>query len=106
MISNNKKGTDTTEPLALQYTYGEATVATGGSPVFHFHEQYKGDNLGKEGFDAHAKTPHFAAWEDFVKTDPFQKPPEVFFFHILESWEWQKQNAIDAIQNVIYNRVD
>lgn len=93
VISNNKKGTDTTEPLALQYTYGEATVASGetsaekydGNKAFHFHEQYSGDNHGKEGFDAHANAPHFAVWEDFVGTDPFDKAPEVSFFHILES---------------------
>jgi quinol monooxygenase YgiN len=93
-IADNKKGTDTTEPLALQYFYGEATNAPGGPelPVdawggtkpFYLHEQYSGDNHGKEGFDAHASSPHFAAWEDFVATDPFEKDPEVFFFHILE----------------------
>ncbi|CAJ1970223.1 unnamed protein product [Cylindrotheca closterium] len=92
VISENKKGTDTTEPLALQYTYGKATNAPGEPELdsdnknmaFHFHEQYSGDNHGKEGFDAHASAPHFAAWEDFVTTDPFDKAPEVSFFHILE----------------------
>jgi quinol monooxygenase YgiN len=93
VISNNKKGTDTTEPLALQYTYGESTTVPGiGTPsptsspsnVFHFHEQYTGSNHGKEGFEAHASAPHFAAWEEFEGTDPFEKPPEVFFFYILE----------------------
>ncbi|CAJ1970224.1 unnamed protein product [Cylindrotheca closterium] len=112
-ISDNKKGTDTTEPLALQYFYGEATNAPGqpeldgdtttstststtstststtststtSTKPFYLHEQYSGDNHGKEGFDAHASSPHFAAWEDFVATDPFEKAPEVFFFRILE----------------------
>mmetsp|Transcript_4915 Transcript_4915/g.11698 ORF Transcript_4915/g.11698 Transcript_4915/m.11698 type:complete len:262 (-) Transcript_4915:561-1346(-) len=90
VISDNKKGTDNTEPLALQYTYGEATHGPGepeldgSNQAFHFHEQYSGDNHGKEGFDAHASAPHFVAWEEFVTTDPFDKAPEVFFFHILE----------------------
>ena len=97
VISNNKKGTDTMEPLALQYTYGQATAAPGNPPllnnnngevdhlVFHFHEQYAGTNHGKEGFEAHTSSPHFAVWEDFVATDPFEKDPEVFFYHILEN---------------------
>jgi len=93
VISQNKKGTDGTEDLALQYTYGEPVsvvegVAEGGDDnainTFHFHEQYTGDNHGKEGFDAHANTPHFAAWEEFASTDPFEKNPEVFFFKIIE----------------------
>jgi len=93
VISDNKKGTDTTEPLALQYTYGEATAAPGAPEVdenkmknvFHFHEEYSGENHGKEGFDAHASAPHFVAWEDFAATDPFDKSPEVSFFRVLES---------------------
>ncbi|KAL7549035.1 hypothetical protein ACHAWF_012297 [Thalassiosira exigua] len=88
VISNNKKGTDDTEDLALQYTYGESATVEGmteGVPnTFHFHEQYTGKNHGKEGFDAHANTYHFAMWEEFVGTDPFEKDPEVYFFHILE----------------------
>uniref|UniRef100_A0A7S2YJ68 ABM domain-containing protein n=1 Tax=Entomoneis paludosa TaxID=265537 RepID=A0A7S2YJ68_9STRA len=81
VIQNNKQGTDTTEPLALQYTYGESTTKPN---VFYFHEQYVGDNHGKQGFDAHAQTDHFAAWEDFVTTDPFVQPPEIGFYHICE----------------------
>ena len=88
VISNNKQGTDETEKLALQYTYGESVgvegIAEGSPNTFHFHEQYIGKNHGKEGFDAHATMPHFAAWEDFVGTDPFSKDPEVYFFKILE----------------------
>mmetsp|Transcript_5650 Transcript_5650/g.8187 ORF Transcript_5650/g.8187 Transcript_5650/m.8187 type:complete len:256 (+) Transcript_5650:58-825(+) len=89
VISNNKEGTDTTEDLALQYTYGEsATVegfgAEGAENTFHFHEQYAGENHGKEGFEAHTSAPHFSAWEEFVGTDPFEKDPEVFFYRILE----------------------
>ncbi len=79
VIANNKQGTDETEPLALQYTFGESATNT-----FHFHEQYCGEQDGKEGFDAHASSPHFADWETFVGTDPFAKPPEVYFSKIIE----------------------
>eukprot|EP00536_Pseudo-nitzschia_multiseries_P000072 jgi/Psemu1/249157/estExt_Genewise1Plus.C_20190 len=81
VIKNNKLGTDNTEPLALQYTFGESTTEPN---VFHFHEQYSGEAGGKEGFDAHATSPHFADWETFVGTDPFVKAPEVFFSKIIE----------------------
>ncbi len=81
VIANNKKGTDETEPLALQYTFGESTAETN---TFHFHEQYDGKEDGKEGFDAHASSPHFADWESFVGTDPFVKAPEVYFSKIIE----------------------
>ena len=82
VIANNKKGTDETEPLALQYTFGESTS---DQNTFHFHEQYSGAEDGKEGFDAHASSPHFADWEAFVGTDPFVKPPEVYFSKIIEN---------------------
>jgi len=79
VIENNKKGTDNKglEPLALQYTFGESSTE---SNVFHFYERYRGtkDN-DKEGFEAHAASLHFADWNSFVGTDPFVKPPEVYF---------------------------
>lgn len=88
VISANKKGTDTLEELALQYSYGESITVDGiaeGTPnTFHFHEQYTGKDHGKEGFDAHASMPHFVDWEEFVQTDPFEKDPEVYFFKIIE----------------------
>lgn len=88
VIANNKEGTDTQEPLALQYTYGASVgvegIAKTQPQTYHFHEQYAGADHGKEGFDAHAATSHFASWETFVGTDPFSKAPEVFFFKILE----------------------
>ena len=43
---------------------------------FHFFEQYE----GREGFEEHTQTPHFAAWEKFVETDPFTEPPVVTFY--------------------------
>jgi len=82
VIANNKKGTDETEPLALQYTFGESIS---NPNTFHFHEQYSGAEDGKEGFDAHANSPHFADWESFVDTDPFVKSPEVYFSKIIEN---------------------
>jgi len=72
-IKNNQRGTLGTEPLAVVYTYGEEVD---NPNTFYFHEKYK----GKEGFEAHAAAPHFAAWEKFAATDPFTSPPEVFFF--------------------------
>ena len=50
---------------------------------FIFHEEY----LGKEGFDAHCSSPHFAKWEEFVNTygddGPFTVPPVVDFFQTI-----------------------
>ncbi|GAB5359089.1 hypothetical protein AAMO2058_000514400 [Amorphochlora amoebiformis] len=72
-IRNNKRGTEGTEALALEYTWGESMEEKN---TFHFQEKY----IGKEGFEAHQKAPHFAVWEKFAKSDPFTKPPEVFLF--------------------------
>lgn len=77
VIAANKAGTDANEPLALQYVYGESTTAPN---VFHFHEQYTGEDAGKEGFEAHTKAPHFGDWEAFASKDVFEKPPVVSFF--------------------------
>ena len=72
-IRNNQKGTLSTEPLALEYTWGESTEEPN---TFHFYEKYE----GKAGFEAHQATPHFAAWEEFAETDPFTSPPVVEFY--------------------------
>jgi len=72
-ISANQLGTLTTEPLAVTYVYGEDETEGG---TFRFFEQY----VGRDGFDAHRRTPHFANWEEFAATDPFTAPPEVRFF--------------------------
>lgn len=78
VIAANKKGTDANEPLCLQYVYGESTSVPN---AFHFHEQYTGKEAGKEGFEAHTSSPHFADWEAFASTgEPFSKPPVVSFF--------------------------
>ena len=44
--------------------------------TFHFFEQYR----GREGFEAHRRTPHFVAWEKFASTEPFTAPPLVTFY--------------------------
>jgi autoinducer 2-degrading protein len=84
VIENNQKGSRK-EPLCLQYDYGESSSEPN---TFYFHEEYKGANDGKEGFDAHAAAPHFAVWEEFATTaDPFTSPPVVNFFKALPSLE-------------------
>jgi len=72
-IEQNAAGTRVGEPLAICYEWGESATDPNH---FHFHERYQ----GKEGFEAHTKTEHFAAWEKFTATDPFEKEPEVVFF--------------------------
>ena len=72
-IRNNQKGTLSTEPLALEYTWGEDTSEPN---TFHFYEKYE----GKAGFEAHQATPHFAKWEDFAASGPFTSPPVVKFY--------------------------
>lgn len=69
-IQNNQKGTLETEPLALEYVWGEDTETPN---TFHFYEKYK----GKAGFEAHQASPHFAVWKAFADSDPFSEPPRV-----------------------------
>ena len=73
VIKANQKGTLSTEKLAVLYTWGQSTSDPN---TFYFQEQYH----GKEGFDAHTKSAHFAEWEKFTETSPFTKPPEVMLF--------------------------
>jgi autoinducer 2-degrading protein len=77
VIENNAKGSNQDEPLCLQYDWGESSTEAN---TFHFHEEYTGENAGKEGFEAHTKAPHFLAWEEFAGTDPFTSPPVVSFY--------------------------
>eukprot|EP00339_Tiarina_fusa_P015250 CAMPEP_0117017482 /NCGR_PEP_ID=MMETSP0472-20121206/13643_1 /TAXON_ID=693140 ORGANISM="Tiarina fusus, Strain LIS" /NCGR_SAMPLE_ID=MMETSP0472 /ASSEMBLY_ACC=CAM_ASM_000603 /LENGTH=214 /DNA_ID=CAMNT_0004721857 /DNA_START=8 /DNA_END=652 /DNA_ORIENTATION=+ len=79
-IYNNQKGSHG-EPLCLQYDFGES-LETPNS--FYFHEQYSGGDQGLEGFVAHTKAPHFAAWEEFAGTDPFSKPPVIGKYKSIE----------------------
>ena len=76
VIKKNQQGTLSCEPLAKEYVWGESTTERN---TFYFQEQY----FGKEGFDFHIKTPHFADWEKFAATNPFSKPPEIFFFEAM-----------------------
>ena len=82
VIANNAAGSNSKdkEPLCLQYCWGEDETEPN---TFHFHEQYTGADGGKEGFEAHAATEHFAAWEAFAATEPFTKPPIVSFFRTI-----------------------
>jgi len=77
VIRNNQRGSTNDETLCLQYVWGESTVEKN---TFVFHEEYMGDDGGKEGFDAHTQTPHFEKWEEFTEKDPFSRPPVVNFF--------------------------
>merc|ERR1712046_446511 len=72
-IRNNQQGTLSTEPLALEYTWGESMDAPN---TFHFYEKY----VGRAGFEAHQATEHFAAWETFAASEPFTSPPVVEFY--------------------------
>ena len=72
-IKANQKGTLSSEPLAVSYQWGESTTVPN---TFHFQEAYR----GVVGFNAHTKTAHFKAWEEFAATEPFTADPEVLFF--------------------------
>jgi len=77
VILNNQRGTmdKSLEPLALEYVFGEDDNEPN---TFHFHEKY----IGESGIQAHQAAPHFMVWEEFVQTDPFTSPPEVYKFKI------------------------
>jgi quinol monooxygenase YgiN len=54
VIRNNMKGSNSDiEPLCLQYAFGESLDEQN---KFIFHEEYAGDNGGKEGFSLHYRT--------------------------------------------------
>lgn len=72
-IRDNQAGTLGTEPLALEYVFGEDADEPN---TWHFYEKY----VGRAGFEAHQATPHFAAWEAFAATGPFTSPPVVKFY--------------------------
>jgi (4S)-4-hydroxy-5-phosphonooxypentane-2,3-dione isomerase len=86
VIDANQKGSTETEPLCLQYVYGESTQMPN---TFFFHEEYQGEDQGKEGFIAHQQTPHFAGWEAFANDKSgdgegvFTKPPIVQLFRTI-----------------------
>jgi len=81
VIRNNARGSNQDEPLCLQYAWGEDAEVRN---LFHFHEEYKGGDGGREGFGAHAAAPHFKEWEKFAGDGgPFVEPPVVKFFTTL-----------------------
>jgi quinol monooxygenase YgiN len=53
-LRHDQKGAVAAEPLAVSYLFGEDTETAN---VFHMFEAYSG---GRDGFAAHAKTPHYA----------------------------------------------
>jgi len=72
-IRNNQAGTLSSEPLAIEYVWGEDADTPN---TFHFYEKY----AGRAGFEAHQATEHFAAWEEFAGSGPFTAPPVVQFY--------------------------
>jgi quinol monooxygenase YgiN len=72
-ILNNQRCTLGTEPLVMTYVFGEDESTPN---TWHFFEAYR----GRAGFEQHARTAHFAAWEAFAATDPFTAPPRVDFW--------------------------
>jgi quinol monooxygenase YgiN len=72
-IGANRRGTLSSEPLALEYLFGEDEEEPN---TFHFFEAYE----GREGFEAHTRTPHFKDWEAFAATDPLTEAPQVRFY--------------------------
>ncbi|KAG7373406.1 antibiotic biosynthesis monooxygenase [Nitzschia inconspicua] len=65
------------EPLCRQFDWG---VSVEDPNSFHMHEEYK----GKQGFDAHERSQHFAKFIQFIEEkQPCTKPPVVQFYNTL-----------------------
>ena len=69
-----RQSTVAEEPLALMFTWGESAHVPN---TFHFQEAY----VGKAGYDAHVRTPHYHAWQSFVASGAMAAAPEVAFFN-------------------------
>lgn len=54
------------EPLCVEYHYGESLTHPN---TFHVHQQYRGHDGGKEGFDKHAETVHYQQWKQFSSNE-------------------------------------
>lgn len=74
---NGQKGSTELEPLCLQFVYGESTTEAN---KFILHQEYGGKEGGKEGFDAHTKSPPFKKFKEFVGKDPFTKQPVMTYY--------------------------
>lgn len=75
-LRHDQKGAVAAEPLAVSYLFGEDTETAN---VFHMFEAYSG---GRDGFAAHAKTPHYAKWAEFKATEPFSAPAKVGYYEV------------------------
>jgi len=64
------------EPNCATYLFGEDVNAPN---IFHLFEQY----VGREGFEKHVATPHYAAWSEFKATEPFSEPATVSFYETI-----------------------
>ena len=93
-IRANQEGTLTSEPLAVTYVFGEDETTP---DTWRFFEQY----VGREGFEAHTQTTHFAAWKAFASTDPFTSPPEVRTF--IEDSAASVCAGAEAVRDVLAN---
>ena len=49
------------------------------SPSPKPNQAYSG---GRDGFAAHAKTPHYARWAEFKATEPFSAPAKVGYYEV------------------------
>jgi len=77
VIRVNAATVNNDEALCLQFDYGESTKVPN---TFYLHEEYEGADGGKEGFDAHEASPHFAVWEKFKEKGIFTQPGVVSFY--------------------------
>jgi len=69
------------EPLCVQFDWG---VSIDDENTFYIHEEYVGNEEGKEGFLAHEASPHFAKFVKFNnEKQPYSKPQVVQFFKLL-----------------------
>lgn len=74
-LLENARANSIREPLCVEYQFGESISSPN---TFHVHQEYRGDNGGKEGFDKHAKTAHYQQWKEFVnkhEQEAFTKKP-------------------------------
>lgn len=67
-ILEHARSSSVQEPLCVEYQYGESMTIPN---TFHVHQSYSGEEGGKEGFEWHAKTQHYQAWEVFAAEEPF-----------------------------------
>eukprot|EP00567_Pseudictyota_dubia_P005186 CAMPEP_0197457168 /NCGR_PEP_ID=MMETSP1175-20131217/45295_1 /TAXON_ID=1003142 /ORGANISM="Triceratium dubium, Strain CCMP147" /LENGTH=212 /DNA_ID=CAMNT_0042991441 /DNA_START=116 /DNA_END=754 /DNA_ORIENTATION=+ len=76
IIKEDQKQTLATESGARRFVVGEDAKE---SNTFYLHEEY----ISEEAFEAHSKTPHYPAWDNFAKSNPWAKGGELVagFYH-------------------------